>query len=202
MTSHTWNLKNTTKLVNITKKRQIHREQASGYQGGESKDSRGGEGDWEVPATTSGRSRHSGTRSHPTLCDLMEGSTPGSLTITNSQSLDVSSDSRPLGRWCHPTTSSCRPLLLPPSILPSTRVFFNESVFCIGWPMHQFQLQLQSFQWTFRTDLQEDWLVGSPCSPRDPQEFSNTTVQKHQFFSAQFSLWSNSHIHTRLLEKL
>ena len=32
--------------------------------------------------------------------------------------------------------------------------------------------------------------------------FSNTTVQKHQFFSAQPSLWSNSHIHTWLLEKL
>ena len=31
--------------------------------------------------------------------------------------------------------------------------------------------------------------------------FSNTTVQKHQFFSAQLSLWFNSHIHTRLLEK-
>ena len=31
--------------------------------------------------------------------------------------------------------------------------------------------------------------------------FSNTTVQKHQFFSAQFSLWSNSHIYTWLLEK-
>ena len=31
--------------------------------------------------------------------------------------------------------------------------------------------------------------------------FSNTTVQKHQFFGAQLSLWSNSHIHTSLLEK-
>ena len=31
--------------------------------------------------------------------------------------------------------------------------------------------------------------------------FSNTTVQKHQFFDAQLSLWSNSHIHTWLLEK-
>ena len=31
--------------------------------------------------------------------------------------------------------------------------------------------------------------------------FSNTTVQKHQFFGAQLSLWSNSHIHTWLLEK-
>ena len=33
------------------------------------------------------------------------------------------------------------------------------------------------------------------------RDFSNTTVQKHQFFSAQLSLWLNSHIHTWLLEK-
>ena len=38
-------------------------------------------------------------------------------------------------------------------------------------------------------------------SPRDSQESSNTTAQKHQFFSAQLSLWSNSHDHTGLLEK-
>ena len=42
-------------------------------------------------------------------------------------------------------------------------------------------------------------MVGSPCSPRDSQEFSpRPTVQKHQFFGAQFSLLSNSHIHTWL----
>ena len=35
-----------------------------------------------------------------------------------------------------------------------------------------FQLQNQSFQWIFRTDFLLDWLVGSPCSPRDSQEFS------------------------------
>ena len=33
------------------------------------------------------------------------------------------------------------------------------------------------------------------------RDFSNTTVQKHQFFNTQLSLWSNSHIHTRTLEK-
>ena len=48
------------------------------------------------------------------------------------------------------------------------------------------------------TSFRIDWF---DCCPRDPQEssprvFSNTSVQKHQFFSAQLSLWSNSHIYT------
>jgi len=66
----------------------------------------------------------------------------------------------------------CHPLLLPPSIFPSIRVFSNES--------HQVtkvlenQLQHQSFQWIFRTDLLYNWLVWSPCSPRDSQESSPT----------------------------
>ena len=56
-----------------------------------------------------------------------------------------------------------------------------------------FQLQHQSFQWTPRTDLLYDELVGSSCSPRDSQEsfFCNTTVQKHQFFGTQLFLWVN-----------
>ena len=65
----------------------------------------------------------------------------------------------------------------------------------------EFQLQYQSFQWTFRTDFLQDSLVWSPWSPRDSRVFSNITVQKHQFFGAQLSLQSNSHIHTWLLEK-
>ena len=53
----------------------------------------------------------------------------------------------------------------------------------------EFQLQHQSFQWIFRTDFLSDGLVWSPCSPRDSSRvFSNTTVQKHQFFGAQVSL--------------
>ena len=69
----------------------------------------------------------------------------------------------------------CHPLLLLPSIFPSIRVFFNESVLCIRWTKYwEFQLQHQSFQWILRTDTFKDWLVWSPCSPRDTQESSPT----------------------------
>ena len=43
-------------------------------------------------------------------------------------------NSRWSSRWWHPTISSCCPLLLLPSILPSIRVFSNESILCIRWP--------------------------------------------------------------------
>ena len=46
----------------------------------------------------------------------------------------VCSDSCPLNQWCHPTSSSCHPLLLLPSIPPSIRVFSNESALRIRWP--------------------------------------------------------------------
>ena len=69
----------------------------------------------------------------------------------------------------------CHPLLLLPSIFPSIRVFFSESVLCIRWTKYwEFQLQHQSFQWILRTDTFKDWLVWSPCSPRDTQESSPT----------------------------
>ena len=48
----------------------------------------------------------------------------------------VYSNSWPLRWWCHPTISSCRPLLLPPSIFPRIRVFSNESVLRIRWPKY------------------------------------------------------------------
>ena len=53
----------------------------------------------------------------------------------------------------------------------------------------EFQLQHQSFQWTPRTDLLQDGLVGSPCSPRDSQESSPTP----QFKSINFSALSFLH---------
>ena len=49
----------------------------------------------------------------------------------------------------------------------------------------ELQLQHHSFQRNPRTDLLHNGLVGSPCSPRDSRVFSNTTVQKHQFFGIQ-----------------
>ena len=69
----------------------------------------------------------------------------------------------------------CLPFLLLPSVFPSIRVFSNELVLHSRWPEYwEFQLQHQSFQWTPRTDLLEDGLVGSPCNPRDSQESSPT----------------------------
>ena len=53
-----------------------------------------------------------------------------------SPTLRVYSSSCPLSQWCHPTISSCCPLLLLPSIFPSTRVLSNESVLCIRWPKY------------------------------------------------------------------
>ena len=106
-----------------------------------------------------------------------------SLSITNSQSLlklmpvESVMPSNPLILCC--------PLLLLPSIFPSIRVFSNELALCIRWPKY----------WSFsfnispsNSDLLQNGLVGSPCSPRDSRVFSNTTVQKHQFFGAQLSL--------------
>ena len=49
----------------------------------------------------------------------------------------VYSNSCPLNRWCHPNhLILCRPLLLPPSICPSIRVFSNQSVLHIRWPKY------------------------------------------------------------------
>ena len=93
----------------------------------------------------------------------------------------------------------CHPQLLLPSIFPSFRVFSNESTFHMRWPKYwTFSLSiipsndiqdLSPLGWTGWTTLQSKGLS---------RVFSNTTVQKHQFFSAQLSSQSNSHIHTWL----
>ena len=57
----------------------------------------------------------------------------------------------------------------------------------------KFQLQHQSFQWIFRTDFLYDGLVGSPCCLRLLRVFSNTTVQKPQFFCTVFFIIQQSH---------
>ena len=56
----------------------------------------------------------------------------------------------------------------------------------------EFQLQHQSFQWTPRTDLLQDGLVGSPCSPRDSQESSPTPQFKSINSSVLSFLYSPS----------
>ena len=64
----------------------------------------------------------------------------------------------------------------------------------------EFQLQHQSFQWTFRTDFLLDGLVGSPCSPRDSPESSPTP----QFKSINSSAlgWKKHKLESRLLREI
>ena len=92
-----------------------------------------------------------------------------------------------------------RPLSSPsflPSMFPSIRVFSNESLFCIMWPKYwEFWFQHQSSNEysgliSFRIDS-----FDLPAVQEFSRVFSNTTVQKHQLYSAQLSLYSNSHIH-------
>ena len=89
----------------------------------------------------------------------------------------------------------CRPLL-PPSIFPSIRVFSNESVLRIRWLKYwSFSFSISPNEYSGLISFRMNWL--DLLRPRDSQRvFSNTTVQKHQFFGAQPSSQSNSHIHT------
>ena len=66
----------------------------------------------------------------------------------------------------------CCPLLFLPSIFPSIKVFSNESTLQQVTKGLELQLQHQSLQLIFRTDFLYDWLVWSPCNPRDSQESS------------------------------
>ena len=96
----------------------------------------------------------------------------------------------------------CRPLLLLVSIFPSIRVFSYVSVLHIRWPKYQsFSFNISpSNEYSGLISFRMDWfdiLLSKGLS----RVFSNTTVQKHQFFSAQPSFWSNPHICTSKLEK-
>ena len=101
----------------------------------------------------------------------------------------VYSNSCPLSRWCHPTISSSRPLLLLPSVFPSIRFFSSESVLRIRWPKYR------SFSFSISPSVNiQDWFPLG-CTGRISLQskglsrvFSNTTVQKHPFFGTQLSL--------------
>ena len=103
----------------------------------------------------------------------------------------------------------CCPLLLP-SVFPSIRVFSNELALCISWPNYwSFSFNIRPFSehsgsTSFRIDL-FDQVKGLTClilqSKGLLRLFSNTAVQKHQFFGTQPSLWFSSCICTWRLEK-
>ena len=91
----------------------------------------------------------------------------------------------------------CCPLLLLPSILPSIRVFSSESVLRISWPNYwSFSFSISpSNEYSGLISFRMDWL-DLLAVQETLQSFSNITVQNHQFFCAQPSLWSSSHVHT------
>jgi len=91
----------------------------------------------------------------------------------------------------------CHPLLLPPSIFPNIRVFSNESALLIRrQKIWSFSFSINpSNNYSGLISFRNDWL-DSLQSKGLSRDFSNTIVQKHQFFGSQLSLWPNSHIHT------
>ena len=123
-----------------------------------------------------------------------------------SSSPGACSDSWPLSRWCHPTTSSSVvPFSSCPQFSPASGSLPVSQFFASGGQSiaasasaSVLPMNIQDWfplRWTGLISLKSKGLS-------TPQHiFSNPTVQKHEFFGAQISLWSNSHIHTWLLEK-
>ena len=134
------------------------------------------------------------------LCDLMDYSMPG-LPVHH-QLLEFTQT------HVHWVGDVLQPSHLLSSPSPSTfNLSQHQGLFKWVSSSHQmakvlqFQLQHQSFQWIFRTDFPLGWTGRVSLQSKGlSRVFSNTTVQKHQFFSTQLSLQSNSHIHTWLLE--
>ena len=110
-----------------------------------------------------------------------------SLSITNSQSPPKPMSIESVMPSNH--LILCCPLLLLPSVFPSTRFFSNESTLCIRWP------KCWSFSFNISPSNEHPGLVSFRMDWLDLlavqgtlRVFSNTTVQKHQFFGAQLSL--------------
>ena len=113
------------------------------------------------------------------------------------------SNSRPLTQRCHPTISfsvvhfsSCLQSFPASGSFPMSQ-FFTLGGQSIGISDSTSVLPMNIKDWS-----PLGW-SGWICLPSKglSRVFSNTTVQKHQFFRAQLALWSKSHIHTWLMEK-
>ena len=110
---------------------------------------------------------------------------------------------RPLSQWCHPTISfSVVPFSSCLQSFPASGCFLMSRLFSSGGQSIGASTSTSVLLMNF-----QDWfplgLTGliSLQSKGLSNVFSSTTAQKHQFFGIQPSIWSNSHIHTWLLEK-
>ena len=137
------------------------------------------------------------TQSCLTLCEPMDCSTPGFPVHHQHPELPQTHVHRVGDAINH--LILFRPLLLLLSIFPSIRVLSNESVLHIRWPKCWSLIFSISPSNEYSGLISLDWMVWSPWCPKGSQESSPAPqFWKHQFFH---SLWSNSHIHTWLLEK-
>ena len=115
----------------------------------------------------------------------------------------VHSNSCPSSRWCHPAiASSVVPSSSCPQSLPASESFPMSQLFTrggqsIGASASASVLPMNIWGWFSLGMTGFISLLSKGLS----RVFFNTTVQKHQFFGAQLSLWSNSYIHIWLLEK-
>ena len=133
-----------------------------------------------------------------TLCNLMKQHTrlPCPSLFPRAYS-----NSCPLSWWCHPTILF---FVIPfPSCLqsfPASGSFLMSRLFVSGGQTTGASASVvpMNIRGWFPLGLTALIFLQSKGLSR---VFSNTTAQKHQFFSVQASLWSNSHIHTQILEK-
>ena len=121
-----------------------------------------------------------------------------------SPTLGVYSKSCPLSQWCHPTiSSSVVPFSSHLQSFPSSGSFQMSQFSASGGQ----SIGVSASTSVLPMNIQDWFPLGwtgwiSLLSKGLSRVFSNITVQKHQFLGAQLSLWSNSYIHTWLLEKL
>ena len=115
----------------------------------------------------------------------------------------VHSNSRPLSQWCHPAiSSSVVPFSSCPQSLPTSQSFPMSQLFTWGGQSTGVSALASFLPENTQGWSPSEWKGWISLQSKGPSRvFSNTTVQKHQFFSAQPSSQSNSRIPTWPLEK-
>ena len=114
----------------------------------------------------------------------------------------VHSDSRPSSQWCHPAISSSGVPFSCPQSLPASESFPMSQLFTWGGQSTGFSASASVLPMNTQDWSPSEWTGWISLQSKGlSRVFSNTTVQKHQFFGAQPSSQSNSHIHTWPQEK-
>ena len=134
------------------------------------------------------------------LCDPMGCNTPGFPVLSH-----LPEFAQTHVHWLGGVKEPSHPLSSPSP--PALNLSQQQDLFQWVSSLHQvakvleLQLQHQSFQWIFRTDFLKDWLVWSPCSPRDRKSLLQHHSSKASVLWHSAFFMSCSHIHTWLREK-